>query len=280
MKYHSVYVLGGGSTPFYCAQLLHQLGVKCIFWENILSEKSFVKKNIVSLGIKYSKFDRRKIEELIKEKEKILILSVNNTYIFPPSIIQKDNIDIINYHNSLLPHHKGMHAEAWTIYNNDTETGVTWHIVDEGVDSGNIITQQKIILTENITSLSLLREQSSLAIAALNACLCDVLQGKANSYPQDKIEHAEMHLKRDIPNDGELDLNWENDKIWGFLRAMDYGWLNTLGQPTVCYNGRKYSWMSYGKLCDASMKQYDYERGRNIIINNCFVLKNVFEILR
>lgn len=278
MKYHSVYILGEGSTPFHCAQLLHRLGVNCIFWENILSEKSFVKKNIISMGIKYLKFDRKKIGELINEKEKILILSVNNTYIFPPSIIQKDNINIINYHNSLLPHHKGVHAEAWAIYNNDNETGVTWHIVDEGIDSGNIITQQKIILTENVTSLSLLREQSNLAVAALNACLSDILLGKANGYPQDKIQRAEMHLKRDIPNDGELNLNWENDKIWNFLRAMDYGCLNTLGQPTVCYNGKKYSWMSYGRRADG-MKQHGDERGRNIIINDCFVLKNIFEIL-
>lgn len=279
MKYHSVYVMGGGSTPFYCAQLLHQLGVECVFWEIAQQGVSFVKNNIISLGIEYREFDKNRLEDALSKQHNILILSVNNTFIFPSSMVQRKNVDIINYHNSLLPCHKGMHAEAWAIYSNEVETGVTWHFVDEGVDSGDIILQKKIMITENTTSLTLLKEQSRVAISALSDCIGDILLGEILCYPQSKTtQQCNMHLKRDVPNNGELNHNWENDKIWCFLRAMDYGSLNTLGQPTVYYNGKKYGWMSYRRFIADSKTLQDYENEKNIIINNSFVLKNVFEI--
>ena len=46
---------------------------------------------------------------------------------------------LYNIHFSLLPKYKGMHTTAWPILNGDFETGVTLHKIDNGIDTGSII---------------------------------------------------------------------------------------------------------------------------------------------
>ena len=55
-----------------------------------------------------------------------------------------DNKLIINYHNSLLPKHPGRFAEAWSIFEEDKKSGITWHLVVPEVDKGKIILQKDI----------------------------------------------------------------------------------------------------------------------------------------
>jgi phosphoribosylglycinamide formyltransferase-1 len=56
---------------------------------------------------------------------------------------------IINIHPSLLPKYKGLNAIKQAIDNNDNELGVTIHYVDAGMDTGEIIDQEKITI-ENL----------------------------------------------------------------------------------------------------------------------------------
>ncbi len=55
---------------------------------------------------------------------------------------------ILNIHPSLLPKYKGLNAIKQAIDNNDNELGVTIHYVDEGVDTGEIIEQEKITIED------------------------------------------------------------------------------------------------------------------------------------
>jgi phosphoribosylglycinamide formyltransferase-1 len=55
---------------------------------------------------------------------------------------------IVNIHPSLLPKYKGLNAIRQAIENNDNEFGVTIHYVDEGVDTGEIIEQEKITIVD------------------------------------------------------------------------------------------------------------------------------------
>jgi phosphoribosylglycinamide formyltransferase-1 len=55
---------------------------------------------------------------------------------------------IINIHPSLLPKYKGLNAIKQAIDNNDHELGVTIHYVDAGIDTGEIIEQDKITIED------------------------------------------------------------------------------------------------------------------------------------
>ena len=51
--------------------------------------------------------------------------------------------NIINLHPSLLPWNKGYHSNFWSIYEN-TPKGVSIHLIDDGIDTGDIVAQSEL----------------------------------------------------------------------------------------------------------------------------------------
>ncbi|WP_221254542.1 formyltransferase family protein [Campylobacter sp. 19-13652] len=150
-----------------------------------------------------------------------LIISANNFYIFKPECIQ--NNLIINYHNALLPRHKGVNAHVWAVYEGDASAGISWHIVDSGIDTGGIISQRALELTRDMSAARLLLAQHTLAISSLKETLERL---KEASYDRDKFKPAkggEYHGLRDLPGGGVLDLNASFDEIRRLLLAYDVG---------------------------------------------------------
>lgn len=82
--------------------------------------------------------------ELLK---KIDIAILGGTGIIKKKTIASPRIGIINTHPGLLPKYRGCNAVEWSLYNNDA-VGATCHFVDEGIDSGDIITSA-IVKIEN-----------------------------------------------------------------------------------------------------------------------------------
>jgi len=69
--------------------------------------------------------------------------------ILPASFVQALKGKLINTHPSLLPEFPGAHAVRDALAAGVTRTGVTIHKVDEGVDTGEIIVQQEVLIVPN-----------------------------------------------------------------------------------------------------------------------------------
>lgn len=78
-----------------------------------------------------------------------LIWITDYKYILPKRVIEIPNLGVINLHPSILPKYRGRAPINWAIINGDSETGITAHFVDEGVDTGPIISQVKININDN-----------------------------------------------------------------------------------------------------------------------------------
>ena len=63
---------------------------------------------------------------------------------FKKQIIELPKIGTINCHPSLLPKYRGPNPYMRVIMNGETETGITFHLMDEHLDSGPILMQKKI----------------------------------------------------------------------------------------------------------------------------------------
>ncbi len=75
-------------------------------------------------------------------------------------IFKKECIDIssegfINIHPSLLPKYRGPVPSMWALLNGDSQTGVTIHYIDEGIDSGDIIAQKEVQIDLSISGFDL-----------------------------------------------------------------------------------------------------------------------------
>ncbi len=163
--------------------------------------------------------EKNNLDRFFQQCKKALIISANNPYIFKDECVK--NNTIINYHNALLPKHRGSNAHIWAIWEKDEQTGITWHKVDCSVDTGDIIVQKEINIGE-MTAMELLQKQHFLAINSLKECLTNLLK---NYMTQQTDEKTKYHFASKLPNDGFLDLSWEDDKIIRFMRSMDCGFI-------------------------------------------------------
>ena len=80
-----------------------------------------------------------------------VLISDRTNFIFPSKFIDAHtNKLLINSHPSLLPNHRGSRSLFWSVINNDP-FGITIHKINKGIDTGEILYQQKISYTEDCT---------------------------------------------------------------------------------------------------------------------------------
>lgn len=75
--------------------------------------------------------------------------------ILPKEVFTLPRHGSINLHGSLLPKYRGAAPIQWALINGDKETGVTTFFLDEKVDTGNIILQEKISINDDDNFASL-----------------------------------------------------------------------------------------------------------------------------
>lgn len=73
-----------------------------------------------------------------------LLISILGNQIFKKSLIDLAPKGCINLHSALLPKYRGLIPTFWVLKNNEQFTGVSVFFVDEGIDSGPIIVQEKV----------------------------------------------------------------------------------------------------------------------------------------
>jgi len=95
----------------------------------------------------------RELETLIAALRPTLVVSAGFMRILPEAITTR--FKIINSHPALLPAFPGAHAVRDALAAGATETGTTIHWVDAGVDTGEVITQEKIEILASDTEESL-----------------------------------------------------------------------------------------------------------------------------
>jgi len=91
------------------------------------------------------------IEE-IKELNPDIILVVAYGQILPKEILDIPKYGCINLHVSLLPKLRGAAPINWCIINGDKKTGITTMLMDEGLDTGDILIQEEFELDNEITA--------------------------------------------------------------------------------------------------------------------------------
>ncbi len=97
----------------------------------------------------------RKNEEFLNEIRAInpdVIVVVAYGKILPQELLDIPKYGAINVHGSLLPKLRGAAPIQWSVLNGDKESGITTMFMDSGMDTGDIILQEKVEIGENETT--------------------------------------------------------------------------------------------------------------------------------
>ncbi len=147
------------------------------------------------------------VHELLKKLEADIFVVVAYGLIFPKNVIDLPKIATINVHPSILPKYRGANPIAEPILNGDAETGVSIMIMDEGLDTGQVIDIKKISLDKNETTPSLIEKIIEIGPSFLCQTIKNYLNGKIIPLPQDNDKSSfTRQLKKE---DGKI--NWRKD---------------------------------------------------------------------
>lgn len=170
-----------------------------------------------------------------------VILSIN--YLF---IIEKDVIDSfkypINFHGSLLPKYRGRTPHVWAIINNETETGVTAHFIDEGCDTGDIVLQKYISIDSEDTGDSILKKFTDVYPEMVKQVITSIEENKLEPTPQN--HSLATYFEKRTPDDGEINWEWQKERIKNWIRAQAHpypGAFTFLGKNKLTIDKIKYS---------------------------------------
>ena len=116
--------------------------------------------NIETQYINFKEFENREdydkeIIKTLKEKKIELVVLAGYMRTLSPYFIRTYKNKIINIHPALLPSFPGLHAQKQAIEHGVKISGCTVHFVDEGVDSGPIILQKAVEVSDDDTEESL-----------------------------------------------------------------------------------------------------------------------------
>ena len=127
--------------------------------------------------------------------------------ILPKDIIDYPPLQCLNIHPSLLPKYRGAAPINWPIVRGETKTGVTIMLMDEGMDSGDILLQQETDIGATETYGELHDHLAKLGASLLIKTIEQVVAGTAKRQPQDAsgVTFA-PRLKKETGK-----INWNNN---------------------------------------------------------------------
>ena len=94
-------------------------------------------------------FYSSRISEFESFAEADVVVSINFINIIPESFIDKFKFGVINAHAGDLPRYRGNACPNWAILNDESEVVLSFHRMDKGLDSGDVIRKETFKLGED-----------------------------------------------------------------------------------------------------------------------------------
>ncbi len=157
-------------------------------------------------------------ENLLKRQKPDMIIVVAFGHILSNNILKIPKLATINVHASLLPKYRGSAPIQWAVINGEKETGVTTMLMDEGMDTGDILLSSKTEITLNDTAGSLHDRLAGMGADLLIQTLETIEIKGLNPTPQDHVRATYAPLLK--KQDGHL--NWQRpaESLDAFIRGM------------------------------------------------------------
>lgn len=159
--------------------------------------------------------------EILKSLAPEIIVVVAYGKILPKEILKLPKYGCVNGHASLLPKYRGASPIQWCIVCGEKQTGVTVMQMDEGMDTGDIISQAVVDIGEQETAEQLFDRLSTVSAKLMAETLVSIENGTAvrTKQPDNGVSYAPI-LKKEM---AELDFNKNATELYNAVRGY-YSW--------------------------------------------------------
>ncbi len=156
----------------------------------------------------------------IRSLEPDVIFCFGWSQIIRKPLLEIPPMGIVGYHPAALPFNRGRHPLIWALVLGLPETASTFFFMDEGVDSGDILTQQIVAIRHTDNAQSLYERITQVAISQIRDFVPRLMEKRYDRYPQDH-QKANAWRKR-VMFDGEIDWRMAAESIHNLVRGLTH----------------------------------------------------------
>jgi methionyl-tRNA formyltransferase len=139
--------------------------------------------------------------------------------ILPPALLDLPRLGPYNVHASLLPHYRGAAPIQWAVINGETQSGISIMRMEEGLDTGPVLVQEVLSISDEDTAGSLAARLAVLGAQSMVAVLPRIAAGQVVPAPQD---HARATLAPMLEKEhGVLDFQRPARLVSAHARGVD-----------------------------------------------------------
>lgn len=166
------------------------------------------------------------------------LLSIANLDIIPADVLALPSKGAVNFHDGPLPAYAGLNAPVWAIANGETQHGITWHVIEGGIDEGDILLQRRFDIAPGDTALTLNTRCFEAAIDSFPELAEALATGVPARQKQDLSQRSYFSLSHRPAAAGYLDFSEPAETVEALIRALDHGdYWNPLTRPKILIAG-------------------------------------------
>ena len=194
------------------------------------------------------------------------ILSAFNIRILPEKVIAHPSRGVINFHDGPLPRYAGLYAPTRALLDGKTEHGVTWHLVDSGIDTGDVLVSESVSIDPLDTSLSLQLRCLQAGCRSFDRLVPLLHEKRIDGQPQDASQRT-VFGNREWSRRG-LETDWlaPCSSTLRVVRAHHFGpYANYVGRPRFRVDGRWHALTEADSCADSNCSNVDAAPGTTCI---------------
>ncbi len=231
----SCFIIGEGTLPIQCAQILLQ---REHLLYGLISPDAAVKEWAAAQNIPFLAPTPANLVDFLRRQPFDYLFSVVNSTVLPAEVLTLPRRYAVNYHDAPLPRYAGTYATSWAIMNQETDHAITWHVMTEQIDAGDILKHYPVPVAPQDTALTLNAKCYHAAILAFAELIDELAEERNRAIPQNLANRTYFPLYQ-RPAAGGI-LNWQHSAatLDALVRALDFGpYPNPLGLPKIALNG-------------------------------------------
>ncbi|WP_425045859.1 MupA/Atu3671 family FMN-dependent luciferase-like monooxygenase [Primorskyibacter sp. S87] len=151
------------------------------------------------------------------------LLSIANLRVIPDAVLRMSKHGAVNFHDGPLPRYAGLNTPVWALMAGEEQYGVTWHLIEGGIDEGDILAQANFDIAADDTAYSLNSKCYAAGLESFGEVIFQLESDGPQRTAQDLSQRSYFARDKRPEHAGHLDFAKPAHDMARFVRALDFG---------------------------------------------------------
>lgn len=162
------------------------------------------------------------------------LFSIANLSVIPDDVLALPTKGAINFHDGPLPRMAGLNTPVWALLNGETDHGISWHVMEAGIDKGDLLVTRDIAIAEDDTAHSLNSKCYAAGLDSFAELLGQIETDTLAPRPQDFTTRSYFAGTKRPRAAAAIDVAQPAAQTAAMIRALDFGgYWNPLALPRL-----------------------------------------------